>query len=53
MNNNYVLHDLIDLSEGDFDIILRKKVVLKFFVFRKHFDMLTMEFCVCPSNTFI
>ena len=50
---NYVLHDLIDLSEGDFDIILRKNVVLKFFVFRKHFDMLTLEFCVSPSNTFI
>ena len=27
---NYVLHDLIDLSEGDFDIILRKNVVLTF-----------------------
>jgi len=26
---NYVLHDLIDLSEGDFDAILRKNVVLK------------------------
>ena len=50
---NYVLHDLIDLSEGDFDIILRKNVVLKFFVFRKHFDMLTLEFCVSPTNTFI
>jgi len=50
---NYVLHDLIDLSEGDFDIILRKNVVLKFFVFRKHFDMLTLEFCVSPNNTFI
>jgi len=61
---NYVLYDLIDLSEGDFDIILRKNVVLKFFVFRKHFDMLTLEFCehfdmltlefcVSPSNTFI
>jgi len=48
---NYVLHDLID--EGDFDTILRKNVVLKSFVFRKHFDMLTLEFCVSPSNTFI
>jgi len=48
-----ILHDLIDLSEGDFDIILRKNVVLKFFFFRKHVDMLTLEFCVSPSNTFI
>ncbi len=31
---NYVLHDLIDLSEGDFAAILRKNVVLKFDVFR-------------------
>ncbi len=31
-----ILHDLIDLSEGDFD---RKNIVLKFFVFRKHFDL--------------
>jgi len=50
---NYVLHNLIDLSESDFDIILRKNVVLEFFVFRKHFDMLTLEFCVSPSNTFV
>ena len=50
---NYVLHDLIDLSEGDFDAILRKNIVHKFVVFRKHFDMLTLEFCVSPSNTFI
>jgi len=26
---DYVLHDLIDLSEGEFDIILRKNVFLK------------------------
>jgi len=50
---NYVLHDLIDLSEGEFDIILRKNVFLKFSVFRKHFDMLTLEFCVFANNTFI
>ena len=49
---NYVMHDLIDLSEGDFDAILRKNALLKFGVFRKYFDMLTLEYNVSPSNTF-
>ena len=48
---NYVMHDLIDLSEGDFDAILRKNAFLKFGVFRKYFDMLTLEYNVSPSNT--
>jgi len=55
---NYVLHDLIDLSEGDFDTILRKNVILKFFVFRKHFDMLTLSYAslhevLCLSQQYI
>jgi len=46
---NYVLHDFIDLSEGNFDAILRKNVVLKFFVFEemhehKPFDIIKKIF---------
>ena len=41
------------IPERDFDTILGNNLFLKFSVFRKHFDILNLEFSVYPGRRFI